>query len=265
MRDSWLGKIYRFIQYPVFRRLVFGVLSIALYSYVVMLEEIRLLGKDIEFPPGIQTLFTLVLSILLVMRTNTCYDRWWEGRKLWGQLTQAMRHLGQLIVASDLPEAEKMRARELQERFPQALLEHLRALQAPAVSQPLVITKDLYKMLASWKRDKVIETLEWQSMERHLSLFQDVTGGCERIRRTSPPLSHRACVPQVLIAYLLLLPWGLHNSMVSVAVVSLVAYFTISIELIAEELTDPFGLDPDDLPLESLVAGMGRNLAQIYG
>ena len=265
MYTSWIPRVAKFASYPVFRKLVLGVLSFtaygaAQYAFVKYHPDL-----SFEFPPGVHTMMGLTLSILLVFRTNATYDRWWEARRLWGSLTNSSRALGQVVGKLSVPEDEKREFARAQRQLPFDLREHLRAAQPPDIHHPLRLTDKMADLAEKWLQAGHINALQWPALEMRISALLDVIGGCERIRHTPLPLSHRAAIPQVLLAYLLILPWGLPHNPTSILIVAAATYFVLSLELIAEELEEPFGTEPDDLPLSRYSSTIARSLEQLYG
>lgn len=261
MDIRWFTRTSRFLSFPIFRRILAGVVLFSAYAYVAMRFEVALLGRDVEFPPGVNTLLGVSLSVLMVFRNNSSYDRWWEGRKLWGQLVNRSRSLAALAW-NCLSIEEEGRRRFLTDlgQFSYRLRDHLRGPWPAPDNGPQRALMGLNRQLAEWDRQGKLSTHLFLGMERNLSDLYDVMGGCERIRGTPLPLSHRAVVPQIVICYLLALPWGLPHGTLSVLVIALVSYFLISLEMIAEEIEEPFGQDPDDLPLTRTCVNIEKSL-----
>jgi len=249
----------------VFRKTMQGVLLISIYSVGTMAYEVWLLGSDLEFPQGVHTLLGVSLSMLMVFRNNSSYDRWWEGRKLWGTLVNESRSLASAIWhIPTLPEEERHQSLQLISRFAFQLRDHLRGPWPAPDNLPQRTTMKLYASLNDWQQRGLLETQQYLVIERHLSVLFDVLGACERIRGTPLPLSHRAVVPQSMLTYLLALPWGLPNSHLSVLIVAVVSYFLVSLEMIAEELEEPFGQDPDDLPLTRTCLNIEKSIQRFF-
>src|SRR6187549_3264168 len=94
---DWITFIFRFHKADTFRQLIPIMISIGFYSAVVTYVEVDFLKltdeshvKNISIMHG---MLGFVISLLLAYRTNTAYDRWWEGRRMWGSLVNNSRNL----------------------------------------------------------------------------------------------------------------------------------------------------------------------------
>jgi len=249
----WWSRTRHFFTFPMFARILACVVLFSIYGWLTMRYEVVILGEDLEFPDGVNTLLGVSMSVLIVFRNNSSYDRWWEGRKLWGTLVNRSRSLAALVwSAEQLPEAERQRFVLGIKDFAYKLRDHLRGSWPAPDNEPQRLLNQLNVQLNRWDQASAKPTQLIIGMERNLTDFYDVMGACERIRGTPLPLSHRAIVPQAIFVYLLALPWGLPHGPIAIMIIALVSYFLISLEMIAEELEEPFGQDPDDLPLSRL-------------
>ena len=263
-KSSWGNRMRRFTGSPMFLKLGKVVAFFVVYSIMEIGFELYELGIDVEFPVGVHTLLGVALSILLVFRTNSTYDRWWEARKWWGALTNTSRSLAQVVSGLAISAEERKHFADLQSGLPYALRDRLREDTPPLENAPVMLVAQMSRFTQKWLNEQVVSPQQWSSLELRLSAFMDVIGACERIRRTPLPLSHRAAIPQALISYLLVLPWGLPNVWVSPLIVGVVTYFMMGLEFIAEDLEEPFGFDSDDLPLTTYADGINSSLDQIY-
>lgn len=261
MIRQWWSRTRRFFRFPIFIRILGGVVFFSLYGWLSMRYEIFILGEDLQFPAGTNTLLGVSLSVLIVFRTNSSYDRWWEGRKLWGTLVNRCRSLAALVWSADqFPVDERQRFVLSIKDFAYKLRDHLRGDWPAPDNEPQRLLNQLNLQLNRWDRADAKPTQLIIGMERNLTDFYDVMGACERIRGTPLPLSHRAVVPQAIFAYLVALPWGLPHGPISILLIAVVSYFLISLEMIAEELEEPFGQDPDDLPLTRLCVTIEKSM-----
>jgi len=208
----------------------------------------------------------LVLGTLLVFRNKEAYERWWEARKLWGQLVNDTRNLAIKVKAYvDATDEERREFTMLVSAFPYALRNHLRGdyditcipgfeksgMTVPHT--PVYITDRVFEMIALWNREDRLNDALWP-IDSHARALMDVCGACERIRSSPIPFSYRVLLRHGISLYLVFAPWSicLENGYLGIPVLAVVFYFLLGIEFIAEDVEEPFGRDRDDLPLDDL-------------
>lgn len=251
---------------PVWRHIWLPMTGLAGYTALTLWLEQHLLKHDITFPAGVHALLAVVLGFLLVFRTNSAYDRWWEGRRLWGQLVNDTRNLA-LKVKTLVPAGQRGPIAELLTAFPAGLRDHLRGEASltrlglpdppePVAHVPLYLVDRLYALLKSWSLDP----MTWLLLDRQISGLMDVCGGCERIRNTPIPRSHEAFIRLCILLYLLVLPIGLDYGPWIFPAVLVIGYFLLGVEQVAEEIQDPFGKEPDELPLDRICVTIAESV-----
>jgi ion channel-forming bestrophin family protein len=262
----------------VARRLVVLVGIAVVYSAIVALI-IQALDKP-TWSAGTEwaTINGLILGVLLVFRNKEAYERWWEGRKLWGQLINETRNLALKIKSFvQLSAAERVEVERLLKGFAHALKCHLRGDEdlhhVPGFEKeidrtdhlPLNLAGRLFDSLASWQRDGRITGETLWVLDSHARALMDICGACERIRTSPVPYSYRALLRHGVLLYMMLAPWSfiLENGYWGIAIVAVVFYFLLGIELIAEDVEEPFGLDPDDLPLDRMCETIRLSVAEV--
>ena len=102
-------------------------------------------------------------------------------------------------------------------------------------------------------------------VDKELKEFSDILGGCERIKNTPIPYSYTMYIKKFIFIYILTLPFGFVTiaEYMTVPIVILISYVLLSVELIAEEIEDPFGTDVNDLPTDELALKIKDNLREI--
>ncbi|MEG4073432.1 bestrophin family ion channel [Microcoleus sp. Pol14C2] len=227
---------------------------------------------------------SIVLGLLLVFRTNTAYERFWEGRRFWGTLNNNIRNLArQIWVAIEEKDPqdiiEKKSALRLLVAFAVALKLHLRQesvnpelepLMSPAQYQKLKSMNNPPLEIAFWIEDYMHEQYERNcldvyqltGMKELLNSMIDVLGGCERILKTPIPLAYAIHLKQLLLLYSLALPFQMVKDLGwgTGPVVALISFTLFGIEEIGIEIENPFGHDANDLPLDNMCAAMQRNM-----
>ena len=244
------------------------MLLVGAYSYgmyYLEVEYLDLTSKSSVNNIGIvHSLLGFVLSLLLVFRTNTAYDRWWEGRKLWGKLVNDSRNF--MIKINSILDEKDVKSRtqiaKYLKFFPHFLASHL-----SKESTRLVLDKDfsdlaqelkhhppaeliflLTKKLFQLKKEGKISDTEMLFLDVQLSGFLDVCGGCERIKNTPIPYSYSSFIKKFIVFYVLALPVAkvVNIGFFMIPITMFVYYVLMSLELIAEEIEDPFNNDEND-------------------
>jgi len=257
-----------------------------IYSYGIQyleIEYLHLTSKSKVSNVGmIHSLLGFVLSLLLVFRTNTAYDRWWEGRKLWGKLVNDTRNFAikiNVILGDDRKSADQI-ARYLK-YFPHFLAKHLsqestrlaldedyseieKSLKNHGPSDLVILlTHKLYQL----KKEGKISDTEMLYLDTQTTGFLDVCGGCERIKNTPIPYSYSSFIKKFIILYVLALPiaYVINLGLFMIPLTVFVYYVLMSLELIAEEIEDPFNNDENDIPMETIAQNIEKNVHHIMG
>jgi ion channel-forming bestrophin family protein len=241
-----------------------------------------------QVPVAMPTLASLipniVLGLLLVFRTNTAYERFWEGRKIWGTLVNTSRNLARqiwiMVPARSLEgRQQKSMALHLIVAFAVATKLHLRQEpinQELATLMPVDHFQKLQGMhhpplkIGFWIGDylqqqyerKLLDSYQIVSLQNLLNDLVDCVGGCERILKTPMPLAYAIHLKQLLLLYCLSLPFQIVGSLNwwTGPVVFLISFTLFGIEEIGIEIENPFGHDPNDLPLDTICETMLRNV-----
>ena len=269
---NWLRLLRDVPQSRVFRTLALDVLAAGLYSALVVYLETNVIGVILPLGPSFLSILGIILGLLLVFRTNTAYDRWWEGRRLWGQLVNASRGISHQLDAMLADGGPRSDARQkyaaLLSAFPASLVRQLRAPgSVDGAMAPAALLSSLHRSLHDDITHGRLVAEARITMGPLLQTFDDAMGGCERIRNTPIPVSYSSYVKQFVLLYALVMPFGLATEYGYGAVVaSMLTFFaTMGLELLAEEIEDPFGDDRNDLPLESITATIVRDVYAILG
>lgn len=259
---NWIRILLDFPRSPVFRTLFLDVLGAGAYAALVVWAE-EAAGIAVPLGPSFLSILGIILGLLLVFRTNTAYDRWWEGRRLWGQLVNVSRGLSHTLDAM-LPTDHPSRGTyaELVAAFPAALALHLRTPRAADVPhRPNTIARALFTQLHADVRGEALPREAIVACTPLLTAFDDVCGACERIRNTPIPFSYSSYIKQFVVLYALVLPFGLARDFgYGTVIASMFTFFaTMGLELLATEIEEPFGTDRNDLPLDDLADRIARD------
>lgn len=253
---NWIAVLVDFPRSPVFRTLAIDVVAAGVYAALVVWIETDVVKVAVPLGPSFLSILGIILGLLLVFRTNTSYDRWWEGRKLWGQLINVSRGLAHQLDAQ-LPASAPQRAQYagVLGAFPAALAAHLRRPRgAPGPHVPNQLVQSLSHAVHADVRDGLLPREMLVALTPVLLAFDDITGACERIRNTPIPFSYSSYVKQFVLLYALVMPFGLVREFgYGTVIASMFTFFaTMGLELLATEIEEPFGTDRNDLPLDEL-------------
>jgi len=224
-----------------------------------------------------------IISLVLVFRINSAYDRWWEGRKLWGALLNNSRNLA-IKLHVLLPAEDKELRKDLQlllSAYAISLKEHLRGksgdeqivfgrhlkkdLYLSATHKPNYVAKQLNQLSFDVCLKGNGNTDDYRLINNNLNDLTDICGACERIKNTPIPYSYSLFIKKIVFIYVITMPLGFGLSMGywSVLVVMIMFYAFASLELISEEIEDPFGTDDNDLPTDDITEKIKLNTAEI--
>ena len=269
---NWLRVLLEFPRSPVFRTLALDVVGAGLWAALVVWVETDLVRVAVPLGPAFLSILGIILGLLLVFRTNTAYDRWWEGRRLLGQLVNLSRGLSRTlrVQLGDTPASPDRRRQyaALLSAFPTALTQHLRQPRGnPGPHRPSELLSTLHTEV---ERDFTAGRLPRESriaLAPLLQGFDDVLGGCERIRNTPIPFSYSSYVKQFVMLYALVMPFGLVREFGYGTVIACMFTFfaTMGLELLATEIEEPFGTDINDLPMEGIATTIAGNVEAILG
>lgn len=286
---EWFTFIFRFHKADTFRKLGPLILGICVYSYFIAYLEIEYFQlsetSHVKNIPVMHTLLGFAISMLLVFRTNTAYDRWWEGRKQWGSLVNNGRNLAMKLSVM-IPETDKEHRtffRKIIPAFAYALHKHLRSENTrialfeedrhhPVFKQidrekhiPNQVTLLMYKHIQQLYKEGKLNDSQLIVLNAELQSFADICGACERIKNTPIPYSYSAFIKKFIFIYVMTLPFGyvFNLGYYVIPVVAIIFYVLASLEIIAEEIEDPFGNDENDVPTDKIALNIHTHIAEI--
>jgi len=219
-----------------------------------------------------------VISLLLVFRTNTAYDRWWEGRKLWGSLVNNSRNFAIKLSAILKEENDRAYFRKMIPGYASILHKHLNNNDTSKQlfedvdleidrhkHKPNQVAKMLFHKINDLYTSKKITGDQLIILNAEVQSFSEICGACERIKNTPIPYSYSAFLKKFIFFYVMTLPFG--SAFVLgyyvAPVVVFVFYVLASLELIAEEIEDPFGTDENDLPTNKIAENIKKHIEEI--
>ncbi|HZH67483.1 MAG TPA: bestrophin family ion channel [Flavisolibacter sp.] len=283
---KWVRFIFNFHKADTVRKMFPLLVGMAVYSFGVAYVETEVLQLSVNsYLKNVSILHTLLgfaISMLLVFRTNTAYDRWWEGRRQWGALVNSSRNLA-VKLSSFLPPTDPQRTlfAQLIPTFALELKNHLQSEETswqlderphPEIPNfnrnghvPNQVVVNMMAQVQTLHKNKILSGELLLFINPEITSFLDICGACERIKNTPIPYSYSVFIKKFIFLYVLSLPIGLVFSLgyLVIPVVVFVFYVLGSLELIAEEIEEPFGKDANDLPMQRICDNIRRNVAEI--
>lgn len=263
------------------RRVVF----FGIYTGILVFVVGNFFPISVRIDTILLSLLGTLLSLLLVFRTNTAYDRFWEGRKAWGSLVNNSRSFAMImhgILEKDDIENRTFFAKYIS-AYAHALKGHLRdnihfeeleGLDGKVLERlqnamhiPNIIGAELFARIEQLRKQKLIADPHLRSVKPHHDAFIDIAGVCERIKRTPIPFSYGFYIKLFITIYVCVLPFLLMDKYGYYTIPSIMfaAYALMGIEMIAGEIEEPFGLDSNDLPLDAMARTIYLNVHEILG
>ena len=277
---EWITFIFRIPRADTFRQLLPLMLAISVYAGGITWLELDYLQlartHAISNVGMMHTVLGFVISLLLVFRTNTAYDRWWEGRKIWGGLTNSSRNLAVKLQACLVNKDDRDFFRYLIPNYAFALKNLLREnLDYQDLDPVLDLKKEkhlpnqiaaaMYSRLFTLHTQQNISSAQLLLLNEEVKNFTDLCGACERIKNTPIPFTYSVFIKKFIFFYVMTLPFGwafnLHYYVIPVVV--LIFYALASLELIAEEIENPFGTDANDLPIDQICQNIRKHVGEL--
>ena len=260
------------------------LIIVGIYATGLCYIEIELLHENPIFLDTIRvhSLVGFVIGLLLVFRTNSAYDRWWEGRKHWGALVNNTRNL--TLKLNSVIKKDNIELRDYFKKmvpnYAFAMKEHLRngvivdeLENVDDIKQkikeldhvPNYIAKQLYEKIHQLYSENKISGEELYLLDKELKALTDIVGACERIKKTPIPFSYLLFIKKFIFIYVATIPLGFIPIFKywTIPIALFIFYVFVSLELLAEEIEDPFGKDDNDLPTDELCVTIKKNINEI--
>jgi Predicted membrane protein len=262
-------------------KIIWRVLFFAGWSATVLV--FHRFVRPVEVPSTVHTLVGVALGLLLVFRTNASYERFWEGRKLWGGIVNESRNLARITSAFLRERPSLIESIILwAAAFPYASMHSLRgtaslgplAARLPeadvaetlaATHVPLSVARRISGSLAEARAAGHLTDYVAVAIDSNVQQLVDYLGACERIQKTPLPFAYVVHLRRALVLYCLTLPFVLVGpfSWSTIIYTMMISYILFGIEEIGVEIENPFGTDYNDLPLEEICATIERDLLAV--
>jgi putative membrane protein len=279
---NWIQLIFALKKSDTFRMLWKELIYIALLSTVITFLEITFFPQvqALNSLISVYSLLGFVISLLLVFRTNTAYDRWWEGRKIWGQLINDSRNLSIKLSSFQLTPDERVFFARMIPNFAFASKEHLRQGVDLALLEltdeemikfaskshiPVYVMQLITQKIELIKKETRITNEDYLVLSKNINSLIDGIGACERIKATPIPFSYSMFIKKFIFIYVISLPLAFVNIFEYWAafISTFVFYALVSMEVLAEEIEDPFGTDDNDLPTDNIADKIKQNCQEV--
>ena len=230
------------------------------------------------------TIFGVILSIFLSFRNTACYDRWWEGRKLWGALIANTRHITRdshilsaeqrktmlynMMLFSYLLK-NRLRKQPLDENY--VLYSHFNLQSLSQLDQhinaPQAVLEQMQKDSVAIYKNGEMSDIIYSTLTRHTVALGDVQAGCDRIISTPLPFSYSVLLHRTVYFFCFILPFSLEASLGiwTPILVALIAYLFLGLDALSAELEEPFGMQDNDLALDAIVRLIERETLSSLG
>nr|WP_312536066.1 bestrophin family ion channel [Moraxella sp. CTOTU47618] len=271
------------LQGSYFKRLIVPQVLLFIFSFVIYFYQTHIATEPVPLNPSVFAILGISLAIFHGFCNNAAYDRFWEGRKLWGTLVWLSRNIArQVMTLPNVSMAEKQAFIRHQIAFVHSLRQQLRGEDNTANLQRLLtveeqqavvgqnfialrLTQIMGQMLANWQAEQKIDVWQWQSLDNTLGEIAHIQAGCERINNTPIPYAYFVLLHRTVYLYCFMLPFGLGNTIgwVTPFVVSFVGYTFMALNEIVDEISEPFGTGENELPLGMMCDTIETQLAML--
>ena len=271
------------VQGSYFKRLIVPQVLLFIFSFLIYFYQTHIATEPVPLNPSLFAILGISLAIFHGFCNNAAYDRFWEGRKLWGTLVWLSRNIArQVLTLPNVSMAEKQAFIRHQIAFVHSLPQQLRGEDNTANLQRLLtveeqqavvgqnfialrLTQIMGQMLAKWQAEQKIDVWQWQSLDNTLGEIAHIQAGCERINNTPIPYAYFVLLHRTVYLYCFMLPFGLGNTIgwVTPFVVSFVGYTFMALNEIVDEISEPFGTGENELPLGMMCDTIETQLAML--
>lgn len=271
-RTHWLKMLFIW-KGSVLKKIIAQLCIITIFSVAVYYFNGKIYDYKVKLNPTVFTLIGLALAIFMGFCNTASYDRFWEGRKLWGLLVIETRSLTRQILSfiPNVPKEEKQEIVKLISAFCWSLNDQLRGKSETGNLKKLLSEDQFHQIqgktfipniilgfISDWlhtqNKKGNIDTIVLSSMNHQLNQFSNISGGCERILNTPLPFAYSVLLHRTVYLYCFWLPFGLLDSLdwMMPLIVLLISYTFIALDAIIQEIGEPFGEEENDLALNSI-------------
>jgi putative membrane protein len=256
---------------------------VAVLSVVAVWTEGSVFKHKVPLNATPFTLVGVALALFLGFRNSSAYDRWWEGRKLWGALVNTTRTLTRQVLTMTGEALDKREFLDMLVAFTYAMRDQLRGetfarsaelLPPPLAAEvdrarykPFIILRGMGEWISARFKEGALGEITMSAIDHNLVELSNILGGCERIAATPVPFGYSVMIHRVVYFYCALLPFGLVDSIewMTPAVTMVMAYSFIALDSLASELEMPFNRDENDLALDAISVNIELSIREMSG
>jgi len=253
------------------------------YSFII--SFIYYFVPSISLPIGPFEYAGFMMGLILVFRVNAGYDRWWEARKIWGNVVNQSRNLAIIVLNYPVKKNKDWSAQLLNyiAALPYLMKNNLRGdssideikhlVDAPVLlileqanHKPNALSSIIAHELSDVHHKKELDSFSFLQAEEKRAMIIDSQGACERILKTPMPFVMAVKSRRFIFSFLLALPFALVNIsiLISPLITGLVAYALFSLDQIGFELQNPFSEERlSHLPLNDICETIEKNIIEI--
>ncbi len=282
-------KIFFTLRGSIIPKIYPQILFVTLLSTFITIIQHQFPSSFSSYSTAPFTLLGIALSLFLGFRNNASYQRWWEARGLWGQLVYDARSLTRQVLSfidedDEIGRNTQRRMIHLTIAFTHAVRHRLRdtapwqdierfvepkhhASMHQARNLPDYLMRLMGKQLGDSRRQRLSSEQMIQNMDERLTSMTIVLAACERIHNTPLPFAYMLLVHRTTYLYCFMLPFGLVSSLgwATPLICAVIAYTFFGLDVLSEELEEPFGLAANQLPLTALSRTIEINLLEALG
>lgn len=274
-RTNWLKMLFVW-KGSVLRKIIPQLLVITIFSLVVLYFKGNIYDYKVHLNPAIFTLLGLSLAIFMGFCNSASYDRFWEGRKLWGLLVIETRSLTRQVLTlinDDAPDSKikkqefikmisavcwalnfQLRNKDVNEKLKKLLSDENFEKIKDKKFKPIILLDIMGEWINTQNREKNMDTIVLTSLDHQLNQLSNIVGGCERLANTPLPFAYNVLLHRTVYMYCFWLPFGLVDAVgwMMPIIVLLISYTFIALDAIIKEIQDPFDEEENDLALNAL-------------
>ena len=259
VKEGWF---YIMLTHPTLyiTKLLTNVTLIGIITFIFTLIYQNTLLHEFVIPAAMHSIAGLVIGLLLVFRTNTSYDRWWEARKSIEAISNMMSFMCSVVRTAGLSRSERdVVVNELDEASDAMQL--MLCTTDPTVEREakFATMSRIGRAIAHVRKHLGME-MPAQVDASMKDMFLQI-GNCSRIKNTPIPMSYALHIKISVFLYIVTLPFGLLIDMGlwATPMVMVLFYIISGIEIISNEIENPFHGDPNDLPVAEYIDEMRRS------